>query len=614
MRFSALLFICALGLSILTACGGGGGNGVVEGEDLVPPEIQFLDVTEIFPQPDAEDVEPDVRVHVTFEKLLDPGTVDADSIVLEMNGAPIDGQVLYTAPLRRLSFTPIGDLPLGAVIRATLAPGLRDQDGNEAEDALVFEFETRAAVFQAPQLRELLPARMRLEGVALSPDGKGGYLRSEEGASTTTLRFHHYDAAQGFGGIVTVHEHPSILATDSFLVSNRVGDMAAVWFVSDGTQRDAYMRRYSRASGTWGGVDTLEDDPDQDLGRMRAALSDAGDVVAVWLEENVDTGDERLAGRSFVAGQGWSDVEDVGAGQGDVYHRHFHVGFNTARQAYFVSAQDDLGGALHTFVRRWDTATRFAAPTNVTVSLDANLPRGAVIDADGQITVLCRDFDGRLDSVRYVPGVGWEAPRPIEDRLGAADGAEGAELVIDEAGTVTFGWLFDGESVNVRRLTRAGILSPVAPLYTTVDGLGFRVELVVTGANRMMVFWQSRLTGSGRRTWGTEFDGAVWGPSRRVAPDVESGDDLLTAPDGVGGAFLLASVEDNDPLEGYYRIAAYHVPRGLVPNFAPVMAHDVNANLGYLDFVVDGYGRGFYGFVASTPGVNDEDLWAGEFR
>ncbi len=605
--FSTLLSLLSA-LVLLAACGGGGG-----GTGFSEPGVGPLRIVTTSPADNENQVPTDATIFVAFENDLDPASISPAAIVLESDDGPVSGSVTYDDAQKRLVFTPGEDLPLSTPLRATIPAGLRDMDGNEATNDYVFEFATRDAVFGDALLQEALPAQMRLVGFRVSPDGKGAYVRHEKGA-TNVLRAHYYDSDQGFGGVFTIHTSPAIREFGSAVETNGRGDLVVAWLEFDGVQDDVYMRRYQRSTGMWLPIDVLENDPQQDAGSLRIAFGNEGDILAVWTESDVDNGTRRFAGRSFVPGSGWSDVRDLGAGEGLILPFSADVGINELREGYFTSSQRTLTNEVAVFVRRWDPVGRFGAATNVTAGLGEYHGRRTAIDATGQITVICSHGNGLTGDLRaavYAPGLGWQPARLIEERIGEISYAD---VLVDATGTATILWIFDDdETVNARRLAPAGDLGAVTPLFTSPGGLSNRAELLLTGDGRLMAFWQAILPGT-THMYGSEFDGSVWGPAQRVGRPLESRDHFDAISEPGGGALVLVTIEDNLPVEGYYRMEAYRVRRGLVPVIDPVLEHDPNAVVNSIWIATDAKGRGAIVWNEETPGLNDDDLRAIEIR
>lgn len=159
--------------ALVTACGGGGGDG---GRDpiLGAPGALAPTVTAVTPARDAANVPTNTRlVTATFSEAMDPATVTAPATFTLAcpTGTPKLGTVTYAAANNTATLTLASDLPVSTVCTATITTAAKDSTGTAMAANYTWNFTTGlGADVIPPTVIEVTPA-------------DGACLRTEVGAT-----------------------------------------------------------------------------------------------------------------------------------------------------------------------------------------------------------------------------------------------------------------------------------------------------------------------------------------------------------------------------------------------------------------------------------------------
>ncbi len=109
--------------------------------DITPPTVIASATT---PPPGSTQVSPGADINVTFSEPMDPATINATTVRLNVTGgAAIAGTVTYNATTRKATLVPSGAMPNFTNLTATITTGARDLGGNALQTAYTWTFTTR---------------------------------------------------------------------------------------------------------------------------------------------------------------------------------------------------------------------------------------------------------------------------------------------------------------------------------------------------------------------------------------------------------------------------------------------------------------------------------------
>jgi Tol biopolymer transport system component len=119
----------------LVACGGFGGD------DSTRPTVLVVS-----PAPDSASAVVTTRVSATFDRAMNPETIDGASFVLTGPAGDLTGTVSYDSDTNSAIFDPAEDLALGETYTGTLARTIRDSSGRTLGEAVIWSFRTAGTI------------------------------------------------------------------------------------------------------------------------------------------------------------------------------------------------------------------------------------------------------------------------------------------------------------------------------------------------------------------------------------------------------------------------------------------------------------------------------------
>jgi YD repeat-containing protein len=393
------------------------------------------------------------------------------------------------------------------------------------------------------------------------------------------------------------------------------GNGFALWHggpgVTSAGASDLYVRRYNRATNTWGPqqiIDTLG--PSSEFSISSLAVDDGGNALVSWVQMDA-SGNYTVYASRFTERTGtWSPQESVQslASTPSTHASWYATGdlstsIAQANSAAISWVQND-GVSWSVYVARWNgtawSASQIDAGTN-----NAQRPKVAIDDA-GNTTVIWIQSDGSYDSIyanRYSVTTGtWDGPRYVETDPGTVTRPQ---LAYDWAGNAIAVWVQNGNIVSSRYDKAGNSWSPVFTVDTAPDE-AFSPSLAVdrqTGAG--FVAWVQNdggvlslltrtFTGMGA-AWQSVV--AVDGTSESVAYYIQQDTaGITTSMSGTKGAVMWNQTQTLDGVNHFSDIAIARLNDGV---WAPAEILQYNAS---------SYG-GFYSAVAIDPWGNVSALW-----
>ena len=509
------IFLASVLALALTACGGGGGGaggpsapGVPQ--PTVPPQPgETLQVVHVVPAVGATDVQEDTAIELAFDAPLDPASFGAAPIIVKDAMGDVAGTTTYLPEQNRLRFVPDAPLALGMHYEARTAAGLEDVEGNRRNDEFEWSFDTRLPQLQpGPDPYEAESERTRLRTFELNQSGQGWvvYLQGESfGPNQFVAK--RYGASLG-AGRYGLHTGIDMRTNPDMLAMNASGATILGYTEDAGDTRDAHVHAYDAATGTWGGRIPMENSPAYEVGTMKVAISDSGDILVGCTRAPVGTDDYRLWVRPYRAGLGWLGIMAVDAGLGRV--NRFELAFNDAGDA-MIGWNEAMGSETRIHARTWSSSAGFGAIQEVagqaTVHHDI---AGLLLDEDGFGYVTYNRRTGTTHQAwlrRYVPpgelAPGWQPATPLQPT--SADYLLDAQCLLGSDGAASFAVISrtDGESqIWASRYQRGVGLSTPLPLAPAgVEAQSDELALAAGPNGRMTVGYGIQLGNDDVQVW-----------------------------------------------------------------------------------------------------------------
>jgi len=226
------------------------------------------------------------------------------------------------------------------------------------------------------------------------------------------------------------------------VVTDAAGNVSVVWvqhhFVLAPT--DIWSNRYTPGEG-WGVGERVELDDTADARNPQLAVDGNGVVTAVWARGRATTGFSVWSNR-YSGATGWGEPERLDAALPAGTSAIVDVAANAAGDVFAVWSQDETGsGSKHIYARQYSPGTGWGAVAPVEDSADNVFSPAVVVDSDGRAIVTWVESNATTWSVwvnRYSPIGGWEEPQQLSGPQPVVVGR--AELVFDSTGTATAVW------------------------------------------------------------------------------------------------------------------------------------------------------------------------------
>lgn len=308
-------------------------------EDGNPPPT----VMSVSPENEAGDVDPDVKVVITFSEPLDETTIDSNSVQILDGDVPVQGELSYS--FTQAIFTPTNPLTLLAPYKVKVSSAIRDVAGAALHDAFSSTFSVRDGAWQTadavstgfPRIAGTLPmtsfgevllawsapsARLFRRGVALDKvtplgdtemilvagNAHGVLAASWFGADGTYVAQHRDGSwimpSRNITSDIGWHIHPGLVVAPDGSVTLFENDLP-------GTT----VRRLASSGAGSAPFDVIS--TDDMLSPPATAFDATGNGVALWRSEDAKGGD-RIVFSRYTASEGtWSEAAMLPDGVSD---------------------------------------------------------------------------------------------------------------------------------------------------------------------------------------------------------------------------------------------------------------------------------------------------------
>jgi hypothetical protein len=343
--------------------------------DSTPPAV--LDVS---PKHNATDVGRRAVITATFSEVLDPASVDSESLVVELAGTRLNGTVKHLGGT--LTFTPHQPLTPHARFVATVSGLVQDQGGNALTAGFSWSFKTQAGAWSIPV---------------------------EVGAAqgSSTLRVRAAFAAAGSGIAVWQREPcpPGPCAHGTLYASNYI-------------------------NGTWSTPVQLSAEPVLGVAEPVAAINDSGFAVVVWAVSGAR--DERNGSYAaiFDPRAGWQPATRIS--RRETFGGPVVVGADNSATAVWVQPPQRADQHLPVVAARLEPGRGWQEP-EVLASFGARV--NVAIDANDVVTAV---WDSRSYPDAAQNGLYWSrfaGTWAANQRLGSPGGGQAIAMAANGAKT-----------------------------------------------------------------------------------------------------------------------------------------------------------------------------------
>lgn len=276
--------------------------------------------------------------------------------------------------------------------------------------------------------------------------------RTSDGGSTSNIWTNRYDVDDGWGTAELLQNGEVTFARSPSVAANPAGNAIAVWVQQDTDtgQRVIWANRYEPGDG-WGAAGPIDDMPTA-LAATRTAvdMDDVGNGIAVWARPT-PRGDVLWANR-YTAGSGWGTAELIKSDpETDARDPRLDVGPGGDAFVVWVQNQDtrdDIWGIRF-------SGSSWEAPVRLDSYDDGN-KQTPDIAVDGTGIAIAHAVWSQVDvdfeniwATQYTPGSGWGAPvliEPPNDDPRRDDDATNPRIAVNAAGNAFVVWRQTSES------------------------------------------------------------------------------------------------------------------------------------------------------------------------
>lgn len=498
MRNPSIPLACALSL-MLSACGGGGGGA------SAPPPPAPLKLTAVAPT-DGAATGVDVVPTASFDAAPAAAALTPAAFSLIGTTGAVDARLTLSGTT--VSVTPAAPLVWGSHYQLKVSDAVANAAGGKLGASSLTSFDTRMPSWGAPITIDAAGAPVRADlfnpmptGAARNGDTVSIWREIRESMPRMVAR--HYNAAsQSWGAAVDIQGNSQ--SSDSPQLSvDGAGNACAVWEERlDDVRFVVRAVRFDAAAGHWSSPVTISNanGPTSQYGVPRVALSQNGNIIAVWKQYHSDDANKATIDTAYydAASRQWTPAHSL---QSNATNTDFPSPAIDARGNAMVlwSQPATKSDGLVPHAARYDAATKAWSANTMVGANDVDLAYALLLNFDqagNAIGVLKNDsrFGGELSAVRYsAASNSWGKP----EALHTGDGGP-RQIAIDAAGNAMLVWgeydaVHGTYGIESRRYQSAtGTWSALpSPAPSAASYVTSSMPVVVDPAGNVLTAWTS---------------------------------------------------------------------------------------------------------------------------
>jgi len=435
-RYLACVLVLAACMTTGLGCKSDGADGGDGGT--------FLTVLQTAPQDRANDVPIRSRIGFQIDEPIDPSTLTSETFfVTDEDGASVAGTrtVLDDDP-NAAEF--VLDEPLSVITTytVTVTTGLRSQRGVMLEEDFQWEFKTLDSSWKVSEwIEETVTGTSNRQEIVV--DGQQNALAVWEfkQATGTGIRANRYTRIDLWGEPEAIDDGIGDAARPS-LAADSAGNGIAVWERSEdqGLTARIWTNRYDVAQQAWGTAELLQSGEVTRAQLPVVAADPSGNAIAIWVQQDMTTGDQVIWARRFEASTGWGAAGPIGEAAPESLVRSTSLGMDDEGNAIAVWTRPTVMGDVlwsnrYTAGAGWGTAALIKADVNTTArNQRISVGRG------GDAFVVWEQGDGTRDDIWAVrfSGSTWGEPERIDDY--DVDNKMTPDIAVDGSGVAHAVW------------------------------------------------------------------------------------------------------------------------------------------------------------------------------
>jgi len=242
--------------------------------------------------------------------------------------------------------------------------------------------------------------------------------RESDGGSTQNIWTNRYDVDEGWGTPALLQSGQVTFARSPSIAADPAGNAIAVWVQQDIDTGELviWANRYEPGAG-WGSAGLIDDMPTPLAGTRTAVdMDDDGNAIAVWSRPMV-AGDVLWANR-YTAGLGWGTAASITEPGTDAAGPRLDVGPNGDAIIVWVQRDDNApGGPRDDIYGTRFSGSSWSAPERIDNHAGNTIQPDIAVDGAGVAHAVWSQADVDFQNIwaaQFTPGTGWGTPELIE--------------------------------------------------------------------------------------------------------------------------------------------------------------------------------------------------------
>ena len=452
---------CVLALFALIVFGPG-----CKGED----GVSFIEILLTSPEARQTEVPVETRIGFRMNAPIDEASLTNQTFFLtDEQGALIPSTVSIGVDPDTAELRPDEPLPVITTFVVTVTTGLLSTEGATLEEDFEWSFTTLDSAWGDDEwLEEIGTGSSSVPEIAVDAQLNALAVWQYEETSGNGIFANHYDRTDLWGEPIQIDDGNGGAANPKLAVDDS-GNGFAVWEreADDGSTSNIWTNRYDVDDG-WGTPELLQNGQVTSARSPSIAADPAGNAIAVWVQRNIETGQQVIWANRYEPDTGWGSAGPI----------------------------DDMPAAL--------------AGTGTAVDMD---------DDGNGIAIWARPTQGVLWANRYAAGSGWGTAELIKSD--SETGAAGPRLDVGPDGDAFVVWVQTQETRDdIWGIRFSGASWEEAPvrLDRYEDGSKQSPDIAVDGTGVAHAVW-SQADVDFENIWATQYTpGSGWGAAELIEP------------------------------------------------------------------------------------------------
>jgi len=506
------------------------GFGSCKGGESGPAVLKVLDV-----EPEDRDTEIPVETRIGFR--ID-GTIHPESLTNETffltseDGTVVPSTVFVGDTSDIAELDPDSPLDVITTYTATVTTGLLSTDDRSLEKDFIWEFTTVDSAWGVSEWLELIGTGVASQPqIAVDRQDNALAIWQYTDAAGDVIWANHYTRVDLWEDPEPIDDGSGTASAPALAV-DQAGNGIAIWERLEGVTTNIWTNRYDVDDG-WGTAGRLQNGEVTDARSASLAVDPAGNALAVWIQDDVDTGEEFVWAIRYEPGTGWGTAAsiDVSPAPTSIAGTSTDVGMDANGNGLAVWSRPEFMGDV-IWANRYTAGSGWGTAAIIKSDVDTDV-RGLRLDVapNGDAFIVwiqndpARDDTEDIWSARF-SGSSWGPPERI-DQYDAGD-KMAPDIAIDGDGIAHAVWSqadADFDNIWANQYTRGsgwGMPQLIEPPNedSNQDGDARDPRVDVNTAGNTFVVW-TQIWQGWASTWSNRLDPGTGWMTAELIEDLE---------------------------------------------------------------------------------------------